>query len=418
MWPTIQNVIKNDTIKFVLVYSRSIIDAEGNVKDGIDKEISYAESIARDNQLADIIIPLNIDSDAPYNSFIGSNRLTHIPFAPNWAEGLKQLLKKLEKESVPKQNDTTISSYSEWYENEYCSECKILPKKELYYSSWWTFDQLPLKFYMYKFHNLEQAKAIQKANTGVPMSRISNVISSFDHSPNFIVKRETEEIEVKPSATFEVELAKVLTPYESEIFPTHSDIETHFKFLLSRIVEDIFYNKGLRRYKMSNNRFAYYYIKSSRATYPIAFHYPESKKTDKPKKKTPFGKYKQLGNWHYAVSLKPILYPYVGFSLKSHLVFSKNGKPWDDDKMMHTHRRSKGRWFFNEDWRDLQLAFIQGLKDEDSLIESTLSVDGSVKALLKEWPEMYNAEFGYLDPKEKMVMEKIDNYIPIEEEIR
>ena len=64
--------------------------------------------------------------------FIGANMINHITFDDNWAEGLKQLLKKLEKDNIPK---TSIkeSTFSEWYENEYISDCSIIYKPELYY---------------------------------------------------------------------------------------------------------------------------------------------------------------------------------------------------------------------------------------------------------------------------------------------
>jgi hypothetical protein len=135
-WQTIQNVIKDNAIKILFVYSANIRDANENLKDGIDKELSYAESIASQENVSDFIIPLHIDN-SQFNAFIGSNRLNHIPFNENWADGLKQLLKKLEKDNVPKVINIQESSFSEWYENEYISNCSIIGKSELFYTSWW-----------------------------------------------------------------------------------------------------------------------------------------------------------------------------------------------------------------------------------------------------------------------------------------
>ena len=145
-WQTIQNTIKNDAIKILFVYSENIRDVNDNLKSGIDKELSYAESIANEEQIKDFIIPLRIDN-SQFNAFIGSNRLNHIPFETNWADGLKQLLKKLEKDSVPKTIDFNESSFSEWYENEYISKCSIIDKRELFY----TWDLLIIPFFFGRF---------------------------------------------------------------------------------------------------------------------------------------------------------------------------------------------------------------------------------------------------------------------------
>jgi hypothetical protein len=47
-WLTIQNIIKNNAIKVLLVYSKNICKPDGDLKDGIDKEISYSEGIAEE----------------------------------------------------------------------------------------------------------------------------------------------------------------------------------------------------------------------------------------------------------------------------------------------------------------------------------------------------------------------------------
>lgn len=406
-WTMIQNVIKNDAIKVLLVYSKNICGSDGNLKDGIDKEITYAESIAKQESINDFIIPLHIDNSAPYNAFIGANRLNHIPFDSNWADGLKQLLKKLEKDSVP-QNLTAIeSTFSEWYENEYISNCSIISKNELFYTSWWQVDDIPQQFYMYQFTNAAQAKAIRDLNKDIPISILSNVLSSFDRKLNFSVLRDGEQIEVLPESSYTFSLSDILTGFESDKFPRHRDGENHFKRLLYCVVSNMFRQKGLWKNKMSNKKFAYYLPKYE-GLRKIDFIYPFSKRK---KSKSILGKYENIGSWHYAISIQTTLFPFVGFSIKSHILFTSDGfKIIDDDKKQHSYRRKKGKRFFNEEWRDLHLAFIQRLKGSEGKIKINVSATDGYDLEMKEWPEMFWSKVGYIDPKSKMDIYKVEDY--------
>lgn len=407
-WQTIQNVIKDNAIKILFVYSVNIRDVNDNLKDGIDKELSYAESIANQENIGDFIIPLHIDNSR-YNAFIGSNRLNHIPFNENWANGLKQLLKKLEKDNIPKSANIKESTFSEWYENEYISDCSIIDKPELYYTSWWQIAEMPQQFYMYQFDNLEQAKAIRNLNKDIPISLLSNVLSSFDKNLNFCVERDNEQFDVLPQNTYSFTLNEILNGFESNVFPQHRDVENHFKRFLHCIVSNLLWQKGRRKAELSGKKLAFFRPKYNEKE-SVSFFYPFSSQK-KPKRKQIFGSFEKIGFWHYAVSPQTILFPFVGFSLKSHIVFTTDGiQLITDEKKVHAYRRKKGKRFFNEEWRDLFLAFLQGLKDGDGEIKvKVTSNDEYVK--MKEYPENFWSEIGYYDPNSKMDVDKIENYI-------
>ena len=114
-WPTIQKAIDR-SIKILFVYSKNILNSDGVLKPGIENELEYGKSIAIQNGLSDFIIPLHID-DSQYHLAIGMPNINHIPFTDNWAVGLKQLLRKLEKEfkeySKKKEQNTKVSDYYE-----------------------------------------------------------------------------------------------------------------------------------------------------------------------------------------------------------------------------------------------------------------------------------------------------------------
>jgi len=91
--------------------------------------------------------------------------------------------------------------------------------------------------------------------------------------------------------------------------------------------------------------------------------------------------------------------------LKSHIVFTNDGfNPWTkedgniDKDRIHSQRRAKGKRFFNEEWRDMLLAFLNGIRKND-VIEIELSDNFILR--MSSMTELFWADFGYFEPKDK-----------------
>lgn len=409
-WETIDNTIRNKSIKFLLVYSQTIFQTDihgfiipGRLKDGINKEFGFAESIAKNYKMDDFIIMLNLDN-SDYNLFIGADRLIQIPFYENWADGLNQLEKKLRKDSVPKKELFPNSGFGEWYQNQFITTNGITEKNELYYSNWWPIEKLPEYYYIYQFQTEKLAKRIYIQDLDYPISKISNTLSSFQSDLLFIVDDNGTNLVVKPLKTNKIKITDVLLGFESLSFPNQKDAENHLKKLLSRIFHLIMKKRGMFWYEMSNKKQAYFYTPANLNSLKVKFKYP-FKKNARYRTKNLIGKHKSLGKWHFAVSIKPILKPVTAFSLKTHLTFTDDGfKVWQnnnneiDKDRIHSQRRAKGKRLFNEEWRDMFLAFIEGLK-RDGKVELKLSTDFLLS--MPSYPLSFWADFGYYDPKDK-----------------
>lgn len=409
-WEDIDQVIRNKAVKILLVYSNNICQKDengqviaGKLKDGIYKEFSLAESIGKQNKLSDFIILMNIDK-ATYNLFIGADRLNQIPFYDSWGDGFKQLEKKLNQDQIPKSNITDGGEFGSWYENQFLPSNGITSKYELYYSNWWAINKLPDYFYIYQFKTKGQVDAIVKQQHDYPAGKNTNHLSSFHEYASFKILEKDVEVEIKPQKTHKIKVTDILIGFDSKAFPTQRDSENFFKQLLKNVFHTIMRNRGMFWYEMANKQLAYFYTPANLTTLKVKFDYP-FRETKSSKTKNLIGKYTTMGQWHFGMSVKPILSPILGFSLKNHIVFTEDGfKVWKDAKgepdkaKIHSHRRSKGKRLFNEEWRDMQLAFIHGLKKDDH-IKVPLSAD-----FLLEMPtttETYWADFGYYDPKDK-----------------
>ncbi|MHB9142549.1 MAG: hypothetical protein ACYC25_11800 [Paludibacter sp.] len=192
--------------------------------------------------------------------------------------------------------------------------------------------------------------------------------------------------------------------FESDKFPSQRDAENHFKQLLKKVFHQIMKNRGMFWYEMSNKRLAYYYTTSNLTTLKVRYQFLY-RNQNKFKNKNLIGKPNSKGRWHYAISVKPIITPILGFSLKNHLAFTDDGlNVWRTDKnevdkdRIHRERRKKGKRLFNEEWRDLFLAFLSALKKDDK-IAINLSSEFTLEMPL--YPEVFWADFGYFDPKDK-----------------
>lgn len=406
-WEEIDQTIRNKAIKFLLVYSENICVEKkpGLLKDGISKEYSLAESVAKQFHLSDFLMLLNIDG-SKHHLFIGADRLNQFSFSENWAHGLTQLIKKLQKDNVTtKEQDST--KLSAWYENKYVLANGIIDKKELYYDNWWPIRRLPNSLFIHRFEKESDAKLLLRRDNPYPVAKISNAISTFDPEFSYQIQDEDTQYLIPVKDKYEIKISELLADYRSSQFPTRQDAENHLKNLLERVFHVLLVKKRqLSFYRMANKRLAYFFTPKV-LPHAVTFFYSHRKKHQK-KTKNLIGKY--LSNmWHFALSGRAILSPIVGFSLKSHLTFTERGfNVWGDVAKIHSHRRSKGKAFFNEEWRDMLFAYLQALRNENGEISIDLHRDFTLN--MGRWTNKYLSAFGYQEPRDRSRQYILEEY--------
>jgi hypothetical protein len=85
--------------------------------------------------------------------------------------------------------------------------------------------------------------------------------------------------------------------------------------------------------------------------------------------------------WHFAVSARPALHPRPLLQLRTHVLFSDDGKTiWSSADAMHRARRNQCKGWWNDDWRDRLLATMAWLADHQPVIKLDLSA--SAKAAI------------------------------------
>lgn len=397
-WEVIDNVIRNDAGKFLLVVSKDMIIQPGKLKDGISKEFHLAEAVAK-KLGTDFIVPLKIDKAVSHDDFIGLNRYNHIEFSDNWAPGLKDLVKKLEKDKVPTVKPRENKTMTGWYENEFTTKYGMIEKKESYLTNWWPIEEIEETFEIYQYENEKQAEEIRKINNLIPVIQHGNTIATFGNAEVKINGTSPiGDYEIAPIDKINVNTMDILKGiYTSDTFPTLTDCENILKRLLGRAFHLMVKEKGFYWYELASKRNCYYYPLGRKDK--ASFESSTGKKT-----RNLVGRYKIndeiSGHWHFGISSKVMLAPVLGYSLKSHILFSDDGRfIWSSKERLHSARRRKGKRWFNEEWRDLLLAFINSLKDSEEKIQIKLSNECDI-----DMPDKtigFSSDVGYVEPVSK-----------------
>jgi len=399
-WFEIQKVLDQNAFKYLLVYSKHT-----SVAEGVLDEFEYARSIAKKYNLDDFVIPLKID-EVSYTDRIGLNRYNIINFSHSWIPGLKKLFKKLDNDKAPKTNEPG-SGVSKRILSLYENDLKILTqKKERYYSSWWRIPALPEKIYVFKYRDENSAKMVIEEGSDYPVILHGNCLASFDQKIKTVCAN-YGNVEINFEGLKEVLITDILNGYDSSEFPTLMDSENLLKRLLKKAFKNLMYDKGLSKHDLSNSQCFYRNAvfkqkKLIKIRNEITYH-------NRKKSKLLCGKYRD-DFWHFAVSAQVRLHPIQCFSLKTHIIFSDDGfNIWKSDSRLHSARRTKGKTWFNEEWRDQLMAFIKSLAGRRDYVP--INLNSSLTVRMPLLTEQYFSDFGYIEPETKKRLDVLNEAI-------
>lgn len=395
-WKSLQDLLEQGTVKYLLVFSKHAF-----LKQGVIEEWEQVKAIGTKNRLQDFRLVCKVD-DVSFSERIGLNVMNHLRFDKDWGFGLKQLLNKLRKDHVP-HGKRNLYSVDDWLRNKYTTTPFLNKKRELYYSNWIEIPSLPSNLYFHEYINDKQAKLItQEIKNHAAINHDKYVITFLETVP---VTTPTIEFDVLARRVFTIPTNYYAANEDSHDFPGHVDM----KRFMVRILKDAFYKhfkaKEIDFYKMANDLHCYFFkhgqLDQDRAPY---FY---NNKWQRPKQL--IGEYFE-DMWHYGISIRPILRPFARFAIKGHLIFSNDGESiWKNSKEIQKARKKKGKSFFNADWRNLMLAFLHAIADDEGKIIIRLT-DNDVMELSAS-PVIFESQFGYYEPASKSRLIPLDNDI-------
>ncbi len=356
-WDDIQDAIKERTIKFLFISSRN-----SNNKDGTLQELDCAKGIAKrlKSAIRDFIIPLKIDDLAYDDVHITIRRLNQISFHPSWANGLAQLLQKLEQDGVPRNPNFHPSAVGTWWRKQFSADMGIVNEPEKYISNWFPIRNLPRKLFRHIVTRDSNGKIeVNIEQCPYPVVKDSDTtVLSFANAQDLAGKLGPN---LYISNSQEHEISAILSGGAPK------GQKNHLTQVLRMGWEQMMADKGFPAHEMANKAKCFYFKKDLIPDDMVRF----IGMADSSVRRNVVGFRTVSGRkryWHFGIQGKPMLHPEPVFLIKTHVLFSDDGKTiWSNPDRLHRARRSQCRNWWNDEWRDRLLGTLKHLAGDGEI---------------------------------------------------
>lgn len=396
IWSDIEKVIRNNTLKFIYVVSKT-----SNTKKGPLKELTVAENVARDCELEEFIVPMRIDDLPPRDINIQLSLINAINFKDGWARGLKALLEKLEKIGFPKDDRFTPAAVASWWRSQFDAEDTVVVEPDEYLSNWFAIGDLPTNVYFHILWDEVNRKPEVKGDLPYPAFQHNNRLVTFATADDF-AGRLGESVAIADTHKFTTQ-DLIDGNLSKDILPRNEGRD--FVVRLLRIGWELMLKRReLPTYELANDARCFYFTKGLAEHNAISFR--RGSKTFhrqivgyRTVTKLATGE-QRIENWHFGIQAKAMVYPALAFGIKPHVIFTDDGTtPWDSKKRMHSARRRQCKNWWNDEWRDRILAAMTWLAGERKEIEVPLGSDVSVQ--VSSMPLTFTSPVSYIEPEKK-----------------
>ncbi len=343
----IDDAIKNRTFRFLGLYSQASLTHQ---------EVMRQRSLAlnvRSERDQDFLIPLNVDGVDQTQLDSVTKTLKFIPFQYNWAEGLKQLLEKLESIDYPRSlpNGKRVAAAS-FLENDVQSD-----EKETLFSNCLQVQQIPTVIYRFKTQKEIPKEKLDELRFEWSYRRLDpHTFLSF-HKPPTLITKEYRITEKGGGLWPEVERI-------DGIRSSNLVSELIRKALIVKC-----YQKGLR-YCPETKRL--HFPPDPVKKNPLYFIRPDN---DSETYVVANGKRKHPSGGEYLYSLAPDffvrrdLFDDFTVLIRIHVRLSNTqGEPLKGHRMIVSRRKHLCKGWWNKEWFNRTLAVSQFLADENKIM--------------------------------------------------
>lgn len=382
-WPLIEKEIRDNTIKFLVVLSST-----SNDREGVLKELAVAQKVKKQLEDSQFIVPLHIDENLSYDDVnIELNRLNSINFKRSWATGLQQLVELLEDQQVPKK-EINYEDVNKLWQTIHLAGKHPTEKSETYYSNWFPILSLPEKL---NFHRINYAipSGFDIRTLKYPAVKYKNCLVTFAWCYDFMEEL-PKTTTYNQSDTVQVSTEEVLNGEYGNKFISNFEAKRLIIQLLNKGFDQSIRQKGVEVYEMSNK--LSFWVKKGVL------------EKDKYNKVQLVGKQKEK-NWHYGISGSVKMFPERCFVINSHIWFTSNGETLiPEASKQHSARRKQGKNWWNNDWRNKTMAFMQYLGEGEGTIN--LILGSEEVASISVSPIMFESPVSYNDPNKENLPEE------------
>ena len=380
-WRDIGTVIKEEAAVVVVALSRASYQ-----KDGVLNEIALAVNTGRQLNKQQFIIPIRLD-DLPFSDFPEQLiRLNAIKFSSNWADGFSILLKALKDTEVPQSTSDFGEALASWQKFRLRQSASISDTPESVFSNWFQICSLPSHINFSRFDASASKEAIEHAfdEFQSPTARHLRLAVSFANADT--LQMETPDIPLEHA--YCVSLTQFLdgrSTVGSQI--SWWDARNMVTGLLRKAWEEFAQSQDLLHYKLAHE--SAWFVPLDLLEGNIATFQDENGNR---RRRRLVGRSKKRGvYWHFAVSGKVNISDPQHLLLRTHVVFTQDGKtPLDSTARAHSLRKSFCKNWWNDRWRDLLRAFVAVVL-ANGKEELSLSFGGDAVATIAASPMGFEA---------------------------
>ncbi len=401
-WKDIESAIRDRTIKFLFVLSKV-----SNQKSGTLMELAVARKVGK--SITDFIIPLRIDDIKSDDVNIELNRLNYIDFSRNWLGGLQQLLKKLAEDNVPKDPRFTPTAVTEWWKQSHSAMEGVETKPERYCSNWFEFKSVPPTL---RLHSIEPQKQFEdsKITFGLPTYLFDRYLLTFATAPE--LQPRLEEYGLTIANTVDLELAAFQTAGMEHPKIERREARNIITALFKEGFDFFAASKGLLPYQLANHSLLHWFRKDLVDRDRVFYRDLNGKRGWKGvsgyKEFSSLVGPTRIRNWHFGVQARVYAWPFFGYAIKPHVVFTENGVLYESKTKQHAARRSQCKSWYNNDWLDRIMATMSFLSGEEtSVITVPLSLDSVIT--VSKTPLLFESPVSYQIVAEQPDLENIEN---------
>ena len=393
-WEDIEDALRRRTAKFLYVLS-----SVSNSKSGPRNELALALTVKRSESIRDFVIPLKVDSLKSSDFNVEVARLNAILFQTGWAGGLLQLLKKLEEDAVPKKSSFGPAAVATWWREAMAAQGGLQRRPESLISNLYAL--LPTTLY---FHRLGRERILGPGRISQDRALPFPAIQHNQYLVSFTPASQVLE-HLEAGLTIEESVAKDVGGTNSirQLSDILDPLEAHraLSELLRKAWERLLCERTLQTYRFANGSDGLYFLDGQVPDNRIAFlgQGGVKKRRDVIGYKTmkhPGSSSDNVRYWHFCLGAKPMVRPFLGYTMVPHVLFSDNGRDiWENKNRLHRARRSQCKNWWNDKWRDLIQAVVAWLAVGDPVI--TIPVDNANQIRVDATPYTIESTYSFDD---------------------
>jgi hypothetical protein len=363
-WLKVQNKIENEAAKFIFILSNHSRDFEK--KPGVYKEVQAADNVRLDR----FIVPLRIEKlTGSVPIIIGPDIYIN---SENWAEGLRELLKRLINDRVPRTNNPDYEKIVSWWPATTANTAIVTQEPATLTSNVLKFEALPSSVHF--------LKVMSEGNILTGRDQLKGALPSFppysahgNHAVSFACANDFQELtrdfEITDDIVLETE--EFLKGGSPDLGISSQTAQNTVTYLLATAFEKFLADKGLRNKEVSYSR--------RKIWFPPSGLLPGNKFSygEPGQRKAPIwfvgeiSHFKKKFAWHFAVQPTIDLRIHAGIVLTPKAIITAPYRPDQGERPvpLDEKRVLKKLTWWNKAWRGKVVALAAWLGGAEGVIK-------------------------------------------------